>query len=67
MTRWISALAGSNGALAVRLVRARYGERGATAVEYALMVAFIAIAIVGAVTLFGLKVTALFIIPAGAL
>lgn len=67
MTRWISALAGSNGALAARLLRARYVERGATAVEYALMVAFVALAIIVAVTAFGLKVTSLFIIPAGAL
>ena len=40
-------------------------ERGATAVEYGLMVAFIAIAIIGGVTLFGLGVSDLFKIPPG--
>jgi pilus assembly protein Flp/PilA len=35
-------------------------ERGATAVEYGLMVAFIAIVIVGGVTFFGTGVKALF-------
>jgi pilus assembly protein Flp/PilA len=40
-------------------------EHGATAVEYGLMVAMIAIVIVGAVTLFGSSVVALYSIPAG--
>lgn len=40
-------------------------ERGATAVEYGLMVAMIAIVIVGAVSLFGTSVTSLYSIPAG--
>ena len=40
-------------------------ERGATAVEYGLMVAMIAIVIVGAVTLFGSSVVRLYSIPAG--
>jgi Flp pilus assembly pilin Flp len=46
-------------------LRARLSEHGATAVEYALMVGLIAVVIVGAVTLFGLAVSDLFIIPAG--
>jgi pilus assembly protein Flp/PilA len=40
-------------------------ERGATAVEYGLMVTLIAIAIVGAVGLFGTNLVALFSVPAG--
>lgn len=40
-------------------------ERGATAVEYALMVGLIALVIVGSVTLFGVAVRDLFRIPAG--
>ena len=39
-------------------------ERGATAVEYGLMVAMIAIVIIGGVTLFGVAVSSLFSIPA---
>ena len=46
-------------------LRVRQGERGATAVEYDLMVGLIAIVIVGAVALFGQAVSALFVIPAG--
>jgi pilus assembly protein Flp/PilA len=42
-----------------RLAR-RSSERGATAVEYGLIVALIAIVIIGAVTLFGQGVDALF-------
>lgn len=42
-------------------------ERGATAVEYGLMVALIAIVIIGGVTLFGVAVSDLFRIPAGVL
>lgn len=40
-------------------------ERGATAVEYGLMVALLAIVIVAAVATFGLGVRDLFKIPAG--
>lgn len=40
-------------------------DDGATSVEYALMVAGIAIAIIAGVTLFGLAVGDLFLIPAG--
>ena len=40
-------------------------ERGATSVEYALMIAGIAIAIIAGVTMFGLAVGDLFLIPAG--
>lgn len=46
-------------------LRARTRERGATAVEYGLMVGLIAVVIVGAVTIFGQGVNALFFIPAG--
>jgi pilus assembly protein Flp/PilA len=42
-------------------------ERGATAVEYGLMVAMIAIVIIGGVALFGVAVSDLFQIPAGVL
>ena len=42
-------------------------DRGATAVEYGLMVTLIAVVIVTAVATFGLKVSDLFEIPAGAL
>ena len=35
-------------------------ERGATATEYALLLAFIAIVIIGAVTLLGTNITGLF-------
>jgi pilus assembly protein Flp/PilA len=40
-------------------------ERGATAVEYGLMVGCIAVAIILAVTFFGLSVADLFLVPAG--
>jgi pilus assembly protein Flp/PilA len=40
-------------------------DEGATAVEYGLMVAMIAIVIVGAVAAFGFAVSDLFEIPAG--
>ena len=40
-------------------------ERGATAVEYALMAGLIALVIVGGVTVFGISVSNLFTIPAG--
>jgi len=40
-------------------------ERGATAVEYALMVGFIAVVIAVAVGAFGVAVAALFAFPAG--
>ncbi len=38
-------------------------ERGATAVEYALMMALIAVVIVGSVAIFGTAVRDLFIVP----
>ena len=47
------------------LLRANRDEDGATAVEYGLMVALIAIVIIGAVTAFGVSVSELFEIPAG--
>ena len=40
---------------------------GATAVEYGLMVALIAVVIIAAVTIFGQNVSRLFIVPATAL
>ena len=46
-------------------VRGRNDEDGATSVEYALMVGLIALVIVGGVTLFGISVSNLFMIPAG--
>lgn len=42
-----------------------HDERGATAVEYGLMVTLIAVVIVGAVALFGNNLVALFSVPAG--
>ena len=42
----------------------RRDDRGATAVEYGLMVGLIAIIIVGAVALFGTAVSDLFFVPA---
>jgi pilus assembly protein Flp/PilA len=50
-------------AQAVRATR----EQGATAVEYGLMVALIAVAIIAAVTLLGSKVSAMFDSVAGKL
>ena len=41
-------------------VKAKRDERGATAVEYGLMVALIAIVIIGAVTLLGGNIKSLF-------
>lgn len=43
------------------------GGRGATSVEYALMVSLIAVVIIGAVTLFGQNIIPLFDVPASAL
>ena len=43
------------------------GERGATAVEYALMVAFIALAIIDAVSLLGTKLSGMFTSIAGSI
>lgn len=40
-------------------------ERGATAVEYGLMVGLIAIVIIGGVSAFGFAVSDLFLVPAG--
>ena len=42
-------------------------DHGATAVEYGLMVALIALIIIAAVTLFGQNVSKLFLIPSGVL
>ena len=42
-----------------------HDERGATAVEYGLMVTLIAVVIVGAVALFGTNLVSLFSVPAG--
>ncbi|WP_406831796.1 Flp family type IVb pilin [Pedococcus sp. KACC 23699] len=53
------------------LVRGRPGahrdDRGATSVEYALMVSLIAVVIIAAVTLFGQNMVHLFNVPAAAL
>jgi pilus assembly protein Flp/PilA len=46
--------------LVKRRVRLQNSERGATAVEYGLMVALIAIVIIGAVTLLGGNLSSLF-------
>ena len=46
-------------------LRARLSERGATAVEYALMACLISLVILTAVIAFGTAVKALFVIPAG--
>lgn len=42
-----------------------HGDRGATAVEYGLMVTLIAVVIIAAVTMFGTEVSKLFLVPAG--
>jgi pilus assembly protein Flp/PilA len=47
------------------LARRRRDERGATAVEYGLMVGMIAIVLVAGVATFGISVSELFLIPAG--
>lgn len=44
----------------VATLRARTSERGATAVEYALMVMLIALVIIGAVTAIGTSLTSIF-------
>ena len=46
---------------------AHRGDRGATSVEYALMVTFIAVVIIAAVTLFGQNLIQLFNVPSSAL
>jgi len=43
------------------------GDRGATSVEYALMVSLIAVVIIGSVTAFGINVIDLFHVPSSAL
>lgn len=43
------------------------GDRGATSVEYALMVSLIAVVIIGSVTAFGVNVIELFHVPSSAL
>ena len=52
--------------LQTRVHLATHRDRGATAVEYALMVGFIATVIASAVALFGQAVADLFIVPASA-
>lgn len=55
---------------AIATLRGRVQSRpdhGATAVEYGLMVALIAVVIIGGVSLFGQNVSRLFIVPAGVL
>jgi pilus assembly protein Flp/PilA len=63
--RWVKGVANRQGEAARVSLRARISERGATAVEYGLMVGLIAVVIVGAVTIFGQGVENLFFIPAG--
>lgn len=46
--------------LATKLIRFRDDERGATAIEYGLIAALIAVAIISAVTLLGTKINAVF-------
>jgi len=46
-------------------LKLRYSEKGATAVEYGLMVALIAVVIIGAVTLLGTNLATLFNTVAG--
>jgi pilus assembly protein Flp/PilA len=50
-----------------RIAKIRRSDEGATAVEYGLMVALIAVAIIAAVTLVGTNLTTLFKNVAGAL
>jgi pilus assembly protein Flp/PilA len=50
-----------------RLIRFTRQDKGATAVEYGLMVALIAIAIIASVTLVGTNLNTLFTTVAGAL
>jgi Flp pilus assembly pilin Flp len=57
--------ADSEGDLHMKLREAERDERGATAVEYGLMVGCIAVAIIVAVTAFGVSVADLFLVPAG--
>jgi pilus assembly protein Flp/PilA len=47
------------------LIDPRRDERGATAVEYGLLVGLIAVVIIAGVAAFGLAVSDLFLIPAG--
>jgi pilus assembly protein Flp/PilA len=49
-----------NGLVALNDRLFTHDERGATATEYALLLAFIAVVIIGAVTLFGSNLTSLF-------
>jgi len=68
--RWLRSAAVARASSGVRF-RGRLdftrGGRGATSVEYALMVSLIAVVIIGAVTLFGQNLIALFDVPASAL
>jgi pilus assembly protein Flp/PilA len=53
--------------LSNRLAQLRSDERGVTSVEYGLMVALIAVVIIGAVTLLGNNLNGLFNTVAGAI
>ena len=53
--------------LQTRAARVANNDRGATAVEYGLMVALIAVVIIGAVTLLGQNLNAMFTAIAGAI
>jgi len=53
--------------LLATVLRSPRDDRGATAVEYGLMVTLIAVVIVSAVATFGTSVSELFEIPAGVL
>ena len=54
-------------AMHVRAMQVRNNDRGATAVEYGLMVALIAVAIIGAVNLLGTNLSGMFTRIAGRL
>lgn len=68
-TSWFASLArgGQPGSNTRASSPYRIRERGATAVEYCIMVSLIMLVIVLAVTTLGLKVAALFVLPSGAL
>ena len=54
-------------AISNRLAALRQDDRGVTSVEYGLMVALIAVVIIGAVTLLGTNLSTLFTNVAGAI
>lgn len=61
LARVMIAAANRYGGLAERLRQgSRHGDQGATAVEYGLMVALIAVVIIGAVTLLGGNLSTMF-------